>query len=263
MTLYQLERSLIKISGSDAQTFLQGQLSNDINRIDSHSVQINAYCQHQGKVIGLLWVFKKSDDFYLSLPIEISELIIARLKMFRLMSDVNIEDVTNVFNQYGTIDDDKSLKIKNNIGLLVSEHTVDASSETYFWELECIRNNLPEIYQFNQEKFIPQMLNLDIDEFGVSFTKGCYPGQEVVARMHYLGKAKRRLYSMKSSAIVNVGDQFYTPRSTSLKPTGEVLRSVSIDNITYFQAVFETDKIGEKTLLGSSNGAEVFIELNE
>ena len=116
MTLYQLERSLIKISGSDAQTFLQGQLSNDINRIDSHSVQINAYCQHQGKVIGLLWVFKKSDDFYLSLPIEISELIIARLKMFRLMSDVNIEDVTNVFNQYGTIDDDKSLKIKNNIG---------------------------------------------------------------------------------------------------------------------------------------------------
>ena len=262
MTLYQLERALIKISGSDAQTFLQGQLSNDINRIDGHSVQINAYCQHQGKIIGLLWVFKKSDDFYLSLPIEISELIIARLKMFRLMSDVNIEDVTNVFNQYGTIDDGKSLKIMNNLGLLVSDQIVDASPETSFWKLECIKNNLPEIYLSNQEKFIPQMLNLDMNEFGVSFTKGCYPGQEVVARMHYLGKAKRRLYSMKSSKIINVGDQFYTTTSTSLKPTGEVLRSVNIDNVSYFQAVFETDKIGEKTLLGSPNGAEVHIELN-
>ena len=262
MTLYHLERSLFKISGRDGENFLQGQFSNDIFKIIDNSVQINAYCQHQGKIIGILWVFKKSDDIYISLPIEISKSIVTRLNMFKLMSDVNIEDVTDLYNQYGTIDDGKSLKITNNLGLLVSEQTVDASPETSFWEFECIKNNLPEIYQSNQEKFIPQMLNLDIDDFGVSFTKGCYPGQEVVARMHYLGKAKRRLYSMKSSVIVNVGDQFYTTTSTSLKPTGEVLRAVNIDDITYFQAVFETDKIGEKTLLGSPNGAEVHIELN-
>ena len=263
MTLYHLERSLFKISGRDGENFLQGQFSNDIFKIIDNSVQINAYCQHQGKIIGLLWVFKKSDDLYISLPSEISKSIVTRLNMFKLMSDVNIEDVTDLYNQYGTIDDGKSLKITNNLGLLVSEQTVDASPETSFWELECIKNNLPEIYQSNQEKFIPQMLNLDIDDFGVSFTKGCYPGQEVVARMHYLGKAKRRLYSMKSSTLINVGDQFYTSTSTSLKPAGEVLRAVNIDDITYFQAVFEIDKIGEKTLLGSPNGSEVFIELNE
>jgi len=263
MMIYQLNnRSLIKISGNDAESFLQGQFSNDVKKIAENSIQVNAYCQHQGKIIGLLWVFKKEDNFYISLPSEVSKSIVARLNMFKLMSEINIEDVTNVFNQYGTIDDGKSLKITNNLGLLVSEQTVDASPETSFWKLECIKNNLPEIYLSNQEKFIPQMLNLDIDDFGVSFTKGCYPGQEVVARMHYLGKAKRRLYSMKSSVIVNVGDQFYTTTSTSLKPTGEVLRAVNIDDITYFQAVFETDKIGEKTLLGSPNGAEVHIELN-
>ena len=61
-------RTLIRLSGKDVQPFLQGQFSNDINALDEGVVQINAYCQHQGKIIALVWVMKKSDDFYVSLP---------------------------------------------------------------------------------------------------------------------------------------------------------------------------------------------------
>ena len=67
MILQLSNRALLKLSGGDTQTFLQGQLSNDIDGLEEGEVQLNAYCQHQGKIIALLWVMKRDDDFYLSL----------------------------------------------------------------------------------------------------------------------------------------------------------------------------------------------------
>ena len=96
-------RSLLRISGSDAEIFLQGQLSNDINKLDVLSVQLNAYCQHQGKILALFWVMRNDDSFFLSFPSDLLETIKPRLQMFIIMSDVIIEDITKEYIQVGSI----------------------------------------------------------------------------------------------------------------------------------------------------------------
>ena len=185
------DRTLLKLSGGDAQSFLQGQLSNDIDALEGGAVQLNAYCQHQGKIIALIWVMKKTDKFYLSFASNLAEVVTKRLTMFKMMSDVTITDVTNEIIQLGVLEGDRQglspFKLNDQQSVaLVGKHEFDLSDESN-WEKACIENGVAEVYLNTSEQFVPQLLNLDIDEVGVSFSKGCYPGQEVVARLHYLG----------------------------------------------------------------------------
>ena len=205
MFFHLKNRALLRVSGSDAKTFLQGQLSNDINKLDISCVQLNAYCQHQGKILALFWVMKNEDSFFLSFPSDLLEVIQPRLQMFVIMSDVVIEDVTKDYIQVGSIGEthQKALAINEKLSLIITDRQ-DTSQFNMgpieHWGKACIDSALPEIFLMTSEKLVPQMLNLDIDEFGVNFSKGCYPGQEVVARLHYLGSAKRRLFAFKSSS---------------------------------------------------------------
>ena len=246
-------RALLKVSGVDAQNFLQNQLSNDLCKVIPNKIQINAYCQHQGKIMAVLWVFVKNDNFYLSLPENLKELVISKLNMFKLMSDVKIEDFSFEVKQYGLIDEDYygSFIIKNNLSLLTTRDELDTSGSEYQWEKVCIDNNIPEIYQETSEQFIPQALNLDIDEIGVSFTKGCYPGQEVVARMHYLGKPKRRLFHFSSKFETTIGDLINIKDSKSLKSSGVVLRVAKIEEYYHSLGVFEIQHISESAYLNN------------
>jgi len=246
-------RGLIKVSGADSQAFLQSQFSNDISLIKDKEVLINGYCQHQGKIIAILWVFIKNNNFYLSLPYDLKELVLSRLNMFKLMSDVTFEDFSSVINQYGLIDekDNESCVIKNNLSILTSREMLEAKGDLNHWEKACIGNNLPEIYIDTSEQFIPQALNLDINEIGVSFTKGCYPGQEVVARMHYLGKPKRRLFRFTSKFEVYIGDNLNVKDSKSLKSSGKVIRVAKNDTEFEFLGVFEVGHIDDKIFLNS------------
>jgi len=251
------DRSLLKVSGPDAKAFLQSQLTNDIDSLTEDKLQINAYCQHQGKIIALLWVFIKNDNFYLSFPKDLNEIVLSKLNMFKLMSKVTIEDFSLQINQYGLIDEklDGSMEIRNNLSLLTTRKTLESSVDINLWEKACIDNELPEIYLKNSEQFIPQALNLDIDNLGVSFTKGCYPGQEVVARMHYLGKPKRRLYSFITDTIVKVGDSLNVENSKSLKSAGIVVRVYRQDKFTGLLASFETSLINEKIHINDDTSA--------
>lgn len=174
-----------KISGKDAQSFLQNQLSNDIDKITDDTWQLNAYCQHQGRIIALIWVQKQREYFCLNFAPDLQKVVYNRLKMFALNAEV-------VFSE---IDDQPSL--------------IDNAQIT------------PE----TSEKFIPQDLNLDINEVGVSFNKGCYPGQEVVARVHYLGKPKRRLYRFECDFKVLPLDELTLEDTT--KVVGKVLNQVA------------------------------------
>ena len=108
-------RTLLRLSGSDTQIFLQGQFSNDINALGEAAVQLNAYCQHQGKIIALLWVMKQDDDFYLSFPSDLSDIVTKRLTMFKMMSEVVITDVTDQIIQLGVIGDqlDNAFKLND------------------------------------------------------------------------------------------------------------------------------------------------------
>jgi folate-binding protein YgfZ len=233
MFVHLNSRALIRVSGSDAETFLQGQLSNDINKLDSSSVQLNAYCQHQGKILSLFWVMRNDKDFFLSFPLDLLEFIKSRLPMFVIMSDVFIEDITTQHIQVGSIGEvhQKALVINDKLSLIIVDNK-DISKFNMepigFWNKACIDSLLPEIYSITSEKLVPQMLNLDIDEFGVNFSKGCYPGQEVVARLHYLGSAKRRLFAFELDSEVNIGDSLYCASSKSAKARGARYKSSGI-----------------------------------
>ena len=246
-------RVLLKISGNDAQSFLQSQFTNDIFLISPKKIQITAYCQHQGKIMAILWVFVKKDNFYLSLPEDLKELVISKLNMFKLMSDVQIEDLSLKVEQYGLIDEnyDGSFLIKNNLSLLTTREVLDDNGTMNQWEKVCIDNYLPEIYRETSEQFTPQALNLDIDEIGVSFTKGCYPGQEVVARMHYLGKPKRRLFHFSSKYQTTIGDLINVKDSKSLKSSGVTLRVAKIDEIYHSLSTFEMQHTNESAYLNN------------
>jgi folate-binding protein YgfZ len=233
MFFHLRNRALIKISGSDAETFLQGQLSNDISKLDALSVQLNAYCQHQGKILALFWVTKNEDSFLLSFPSDLLEVIKPRLQMFIIISDVVIEDVTKEHIQIGSIDESnqEALVINDKLSLIIT----DKKDINQFnmepiehWDMACVDSSLPEIFSITSEKLVPQMLNLDIDEFGVNFSKGCYPGQEVVARLHYLGSAKRRLFAFELGSDLNIGDSLYCASSKSAKARGARYKSSGI-----------------------------------
>jgi len=268
-------RALVRISGADAEQFLQNQLSNDISKLDDSSIQFNAYCQHQGKIIALFWVMRSDNSFLISFPIDLKDKVIARLQMFVIMSDVIIEDVTNSFSQVGSINkiDNKGYLINEKMSLSVQSKINDVevpSNNQDEWVKACIKSGIPEVFLSTSEKFVPQMLNLDIDEFGVNFSKGCYPGQEVVARLHYLGEARRRLFSFKSDSEIQIGDSLYCASSKTAKARGDrykgsgiVVNSVKFNSIFYCLATIDIDLLGSNITLNNKHGPILKIINNE
>ena len=254
-------RSLIKISGEDSETFLQSQFSNDITKIKDKQIQINAYCQHQGKIIAILWVFKKKDDYFLSVLTELKALVLSKLNMYKLMSRVQIDDYSNLVYQFGLIKEnqEKSIRINESLSILITSELIPSVESNLIWELACIENILPEVHLKMSEKITPQLVNLDIDELGVSFTKGCYPGQEVVARMHYLGKPKRRLFRFSSDCHVVIGDTLEVRGSQSLKSSGQVIQIAKIENKSHFLATLELKYSKEKIFLNGDENKPVSI----
>lgn len=266
MYSYLNSRALLKISGGDAESFLQAQLSNNINELDNSSIQLNAYCQHQGKMLALFWVMRSNDDFLLSFPLDLLEIIKSRLQMFVIMSDVTIDDVTDDYLQIGVIDENQNnaFTINDKLSLIIanpSELSKFKVISNDFWDKACIDSSLPEIYLLTSEKLVPQMLNLDINEIGVNFSKGCFPGQEVVARLHYLGVAKRRLFAFESDSEINVGDTLFCSTSKSAKARGArykasgiVVSKVKYKTQFYCLATLEVASKDEKVTLNNEQG---------
>ena len=253
-------RVLLKLTGKDVQTFLQGQFSNDIDALVGDMVQLNAYCQHQGKIIALLWVMKQGDDFYLSFPDDLKAIVVQKLTMFKMMSAVEIIDVSDEIIQLGVIDGSFEgafrLNEQQSVALIESVDGVELSNESE-WESACIANNIAEVTLATSEKFVPQLLNLDINEVGVSFNKGCYPGQEVVARLHYLGKSKRRMRQFECEGEVDVGDELVVVGSKSAKASGIVVRRVKLGAKSSFLATVEVAYEDDKITLNATDGIEL------
>jgi len=259
-------RALLKISGSDSEVFLQNQFSNDIGKLDNSEIQLNAYCQHQGKIIALFWVMRSDDSFLLSFPVDLAEKIKSRLQMFVIMSDVEIEDISEHYSQIGLINEDHSdaYSINENLSLLIDfnkEINTEITAHQNEWTKTCIDSQIPEVFLSSSEKFVPQMLNLDRNEVGVNFSKGCYPGQEVVARLHYLGKAKRRLFSFKSDSEMQIGDNLFCASSKAAKARGKrykgsgiVVNKVKYNSLFYCLATLDVELMDDKITLNNEYG---------
>jgi len=269
MFVHLKNRALLRVSGSDAEAFLQAQLSNDIKKLNTSSVQLNAYCQHQGKILALFWVMRLEDSFFLSFPSDLLEVIKPRLQMFVIMSNVVIEDVTKEHFQVGSIDQShqNAFVINEKLSLIITnKQDINQFNMGPIedWSLACIDLTLPEIYLMTSEKLVPQMLNLDIDEIGVNFSKGCYPGQEVVARLHYLGSAKRRLFAFESGSEINIGDPLYCSSSKSAKDrgarykgSGMVVFRIKYNSKFYCLASLEVELKDEAVTLNNEQGPKL------
>ena len=268
MIIHLKNRALLKFSGSENEAFLQAQLSNDISKIDDSSIQLNAYCQHQGKILALFWVIRFGDDFLLSFPFDLLDSIKARLQMFVLMADVKIIDVTEQYLQIGLIGESQkdSFTINEKLSLILADpknlSKFDLTSQEY-WDKACIDSFLPEVSIASTKTFIPQMLNLDINEIGVNFSKGCFPGQEVVARLHYLGKAKRRLFAFKSDSPLSIGDTLHCAESKSAKASGSVVSQVKFGAEFYCLATLEVENKDNKITINNDQGPTLIRIHNE
>ena len=226
-------QGLIAAYGEDAATFLQNMLSNDINEVDAGRTQLSSLCNNKGRTIALFRIFRRGDTFYLRLPRSLLETALKRLQMFVLMSKVTLEDASDALVRLGYSGPEAERELESRLGEVPAE--VDQGVErdgitvlriagpvprfelygelepmqklwTHLnvrgapvgvdhWPLLDILAGLPNVYPQTSEAFVPQMLNLHAVN-GISFRKGCYPGQEVVARMQYLGKLKRRMYRL-------------------------------------------------------------------
>lgn len=224
---------VISVHGKDAADFLQGQFSNDINAVDEGHSQLSAYCTPKGRVLGLFRLFRRGDTFYLRLPLDTLDAVLERLRRYVLRAEVMLEDATDNFIRIGVTGKDaveelaaviSNLPEQEGAALQTQELSVlrvpgvHPRFEVYAlsyeaarslwdtlnvrgapvgldaWQLTEIQAGLPTVYASTAEQFIPQMLNLQLID-GVNFKKGCYPGQEIVARTQYLGALKRRMYA--------------------------------------------------------------------
>ena len=275
MKVFLNDRALFRISGLDSEVFIQSQFTNYISKIGANRIQLNAYCQHQGKIIALFWLMRFEDSFLLSFPADLAEKMKSRLQMFILMSDVIIEDITNQNIQIGLINEyhPEAFSINENLSVLInpaSEPNKEIMSSHDVWIKACIDSHIPEVFLSSSEQFVPQMLNLDIDEVGVSFSKGCYPGQEVVARLHYLGEAKRRLFTFESEHEIQIGDSLYCASSKTAKARGDrykgsgiVVNSVKYSSIFYCLATLDIDLLDSHIALNNKHGPILKIINNE
>jgi tRNA-modifying protein YgfZ len=263
------DRALLKISGTDAESFLQAQLSNDITKIDDKNIQFNSFCQHQGKILAIFWVVKYDNYFFLSFPLDLLEPVKNRLKMFVLMSDVSVDDLTLKFDQIGSLNETNIdfVFLNNNLSVGITKSadlTMYEFNSINYWTKLLIDARIPEVFLKTSEKFVPQMLNLDLDEIGVNFSKGCYPGQEVVARLHYLGSAKRRLFSFKANYEMQVGDALYCAtsktalaRGNRYKGSGMVVSKVKYNSLFYCLATLDVDLKDKEITLNNEHGPKL------
>jgi hypothetical protein len=269
MRIQLLNRAILRITGTDAESFLQAQLSNDINLLSDDSIQLSAFCQHQGKIIALFWLMRSKGSYLLSFPADLLETVITRLQMFVIMSDVLIENISDQVLQIGFINENHSeaYSINDNLSLLIQanqEKNIELTSHYDQWTKACIDSKIPEVFSNTSEMLVPQMLNLDINEIGVNFSKGCYPGQEVVARLHYLGEAKRRLFSFKSDGEIQLGDNLFCASSKAAKVRGNrykgsgiVVNRVKFSTEFYCLATLDEELLDNKITINNEHGPQL------
>jgi folate-binding protein YgfZ len=253
---------LIAASGQDTAEFLQGQVTNDVRRVDDEHSQLNSYCTPKGRILATFRVFHRDGTYYLRVPAERLGFVLRRLRMYVLRSQVVLEDVSDQVARFGLAGPNAERLLNDALGsTLPGEadgvhqagditvlrvpggrfecHGTSAALADLWtrlaakarpvgadaWMLTEIRAGVPHVLDATSEAFVPQMLNLHAID-GVSFRKGCYTGQEVVARMQYLGKLKRRMYlAHVDGACPNPGDELFAAALESGQGTGKVVNA--------------------------------------
>ena len=205
----------LRIVGADAASFLHGQFTNDVAALTVGSTQYNGYCSPKGRMLATFPLLRTApEEFIVAVPADIAQGLVKRLRMFVLRAKVAIEPLDATHVVFGStaavpsipgsgveplalhLPDGRRMAICPAASAALLEEAfaeVALAADEHAWDWLSISAGVPVITTPTQDRFVPQMLNWELVG-GVSFQKGCYPGQEIVARMQYLGRLKERLY---------------------------------------------------------------------
>ena len=254
---------LIAVTGDDAATFLHNQLTNDVEHLGSDQARLAGYCSPKGRLQATFLVWRSAETIFLQLPRALQAPLQKRLSMFVLRAKAKLADVTDAHAvlgfggaaaesalqaMFGTLPAAPYGKIDHELGTLIRlADTLGTPRYQWLttpekaqlawpklagqltpagadgWQLAAIHAGVPDITASTQDQFVPQMVNFELLG-GVNFKKGCYPGQEIVARSQYLGKLKRRAALAGIDAAAQAGDEVFAVTDPG-QPCGMVVNA--------------------------------------
>lgn len=236
-----LDYGAIAVSGADARAFLHGQLTNDIENLSPQQARHAGWCSAKGRLLATFVVVPHEDGYLLQLARDLVPAVARRLQMFVLRSKVKLADASAEWVQFGVWDagaaqslgalgleapaadlgiaraaDLIAVRIASQRYLLLARSAQRDAIAAHLpgydaagWALEEIRAGRPHVTHATQDLFVPQMVNLELLG-GVDFKKGCYPGQEIVARTQYRGQLKRRMVRLRTPQPLRPGQDLYS-----------------------------------------------------
>ncbi|HVF15713.1 MAG TPA: hypothetical protein VNA21_02350 [Steroidobacteraceae bacterium] len=266
-TLYRLDRfAVIAATGADAKSFLQGQLSFDLDRLTLGRMELASMSSAQGRAQAVLWLIERSDALLMIVPAVIVESTLARLRKYVLRAKAKFEvsDRFAAFAASGASIDgpprthiesgDRSYVMWPGDGRVLSVAPINSGpldqTISTEWHRADVGHGLPQVYPSTHEVFVAQMLNLDVLG-GINFEKGCYTGQEIIARTHYRGAVKRRMFRFRSDGAppepgtrIVIGDQH----------AGDVVDAVATPQGCELLAVISLAQVTGALRIGSADG---------
>jgi len=215
---------LLSVTGAEARAFLHAQLTNDIENLAPDRWVLAGWCSAKGRLLASFLVIPSPTGFMLQLARDLAAPVAKRLSMFVLRAKVKITDESDAWAQHGVWDADlpgpdvawhgniATVRIGPRRFLQLAPTAAlgeEPNGDEVQWTLQEIRAGRPLITQATQDQFVPQMVNFETIG-GVDFRKGCYPGQEIVARAQYRGQVKRRMVHARAPAGVTLapGEDF-------------------------------------------------------
>ncbi len=247
-----LHLGVIQIEGDDATKFIQGQLTQDFSLLDLNNARLAGFCNAKGRMQASFVGFKKPDGGILLIcSRDILPTTLKRLSMFVMRAKAKLTDVTELFSLYGLAGNAiKTIAANPNTAWAKAEFGSETVVNLYpadgiarqlclapsnvpppaglaidlaLWQWSEVRSGVATLTQPVFEAFVPQMLNYE-SVGGVSFKKGCYPGQEVVARSQFRGTLKRRTFLAHCEAALQAGDEVFSVAQPE-QPAGTVVQS--------------------------------------
>jgi tRNA-modifying protein YgfZ len=209
---------LLSVTGADARAFLHAQLTNDIQHLSAERAALAGWCSAKGRLLATFLVIPsanpEAEGFLLQVARDLAAPVARRLAMFVLRAKVKVTDASDAWAQFGLWDADleqpevawsgdrATVRVgeRRYVEFLPKENVSEAANaDEAQWTLQEIRAGRPLITAATQDQFVPQMVNFE-QIGGVDFKKGCYPGQEIVARAQYRGQVKRRMVRAQAPA---------------------------------------------------------------
>jgi folate-binding protein YgfZ len=279
-----VNRTVLSISGPDSAKFMQGQFTCNVQEIDQIRFRHGACCNAKGRMVANFTLSKHNDAYLMAIDESLADVLTAHLKKYKVFFKTDIQSTDYVMvglkgpnastvltqvlggcptEDIGQYSFDQGLITHLPFGAgyecWLSAETAQASIDTLlehsqfadsqYWPLNLISHGLVQLTHQNSETYIPQMINLG-ETGGISFNKGCYTGQEIVARMQYLGKVKRTTYLISVASEAHITDELFT--SDSKSAIGVIISSSIFDGTTTALAVIE-NKYAETPLFFASN----------